>query len=76
MTYKVNDANEYTLKEVKTTEATAPLSSKTTALKDYQASTKFKMETDKATITTGTSDKNSKGTIYANSKTLCGLEQG
>ena len=69
MTYKVNDANEYTLKEVKTTEATAPLSSKTTALKDYQASTKFKMETDKATITTGTSDKNSKGTIYANSKT-------
>ena len=69
VTYKVNDANEYTLKEVKTTEATAPLSSKTTALKDYQASTKFKMETDKATITTGTSDKNAKGTIYANSKT-------
>jgi len=27
------------------------------------------METDKATITTGTSDKNAKGTIYANSKT-------
>ena len=64
VTYKVNDANEYTLKKVKTTKATSDAPKNLDELEDYTASETFEMKTDKANIKV---DDNT--TIYANSKT-------